>query len=131
MRARALLIAGIAGLVLLGCSPDSSTPAPVGTPTSKRSGSLTGQDGHLHDEHAERRVTLEVGHCFVEPIRVAGQMWVTRRTYLGYGGGVPRRFMTKGSFVITRRSEAIFLADGGAHVRFKVAPTPLPTRGCR
>jgi hypothetical protein len=79
----------------------------------------------------ERRVTLTVGHCFIEPIRVEGTKWVTRRTYMGAGGGLPRRFTSEGTFTILSALEATFVADGGAEVAFKVAPKPLPTRGCR
>jgi hypothetical protein len=76
-------------------------------------------------------VTLAVGHCFVEPIHAAGRDWVTRRTYMGYGGGLPRGFTEGGRFSIVSRTEAKFVADGGAEISFKVAPDPLPTRFCR
>lgn len=85
-----------------------------------------------HSEWAEteRRVVLTVGHCFVEPIQVAGRTWVTKRAYLGYGA-LPRRFTRQGTFAVLDDSQATFIADGGAEVAFKVAPKPLPTRGCR
>ncbi len=119
---------GLTCLMLLGCSADDG-----GAPQAEGS-SASSADGveQPSDEVAEgRRVTLDVGHCYVEPIRVGNKIWVTRRTLFGYGGGIPRRFTPEGTFVVTSATEATFIADGGAEVRFKVAPKPLPVRGCR
>ena len=76
-------------------------------------------------------VTLAVGHCFVEPLRVAGREWVTQKPYVGYGGGLPRGFTEDGRFVIKSATTAIFVAEGGAQIEFKVAPGQLRQRGCR
>ena len=63
---------------------------------------------------------------FVEPIRVAGREWVTRRTLVGYGGGLPRGFTEEGNFFVVSKTEAKFVADGVANLRFKIAPDPRP-----
>jgi hypothetical protein len=77
------------------------------------------------------RLTLQVGHCFVEPLALAGREWVTKRPYMGHGGGLPERFTDDGMFQIESATSALFIAEGGAEIAFKVAPDPLRVRGCR
>ena len=83
-----------------------------------------------NDRGDRQRVTLVVGHCYVEPVRVEGQTWITKRTLIGEGGGIPRDFTPEGTFVVLSGSAATFIADGGANVGFKVAPSPLQGRSC-
>lgn len=93
---------------------------------------MTSGGGQPSDAIADgQRVTLDVGHCYVEPIRVGNRTWVTKRTLFGYGGGIPRHFTPEGTFVMRSATKATFIADGGAEVPFKLAPKPLPMRGCR
>ena len=127
MRRIGLLLAASVGVLLLGCSPESSNPNKDAQP---RSAASSPDDGTAEAVPNELDVTLTVGHCFVEPIHVAGRDWVTRRD-LGYGGWVPKGFTEDGTFVVLNQTEATFLATGGAEVAFKVAPDPLLLRSCR
>jgi hypothetical protein len=111
----------------LGCSAASEDAGEEPAPSNGDSSVASAEPG----QGLGTSVTLAVGHCFVEPLRVAGREWVTKRLYVGYGGGLPRDFTEEGRFLIRSATTATFVADGGAQIGFKVAPGPLPQRGCR
>ena len=116
----------LAAALFAGCSANvSQTPAPTRTTDAAvaEQATETVVDGQV--------VTLQVGHCFIEPIEVAGMSWVSRRTYVGYGGGLPRGFTPRGVFVVEDTARAKFVADGGGEIAFKPAPPRTPLLGCR
>jgi hypothetical protein len=114
-------------LLVLACSAESGDAEKQLAPGTGASSAAPGEVGQ--DPGAS--VTLAVGHCFVEPVRVAGREWVTKRPYVGYGGGLPRGFTEDGRFLIESATSAVFVAEGGAEIGFKVAPNPMPQRPCR
>lgn len=113
--------------VVLSGACSSPDPRPVPGPGASPPPAAV-QSG---DPTPGRRVTLEVGHCFVEPVRVAGREWVTVEPYVGHGGGLPRDFTDEGVLRVESATSAVFLADGGAEIAFEVAPDPRPVRACR
>jgi hypothetical protein len=111
----------------LGCSAESEDAGGQPAPSYGDSSVASAEPGQCPGTS----VTLAVGHCFVEPLRVGGREWVAKRPHVGYGDGLPRDFTEEGRFLIKSATTAAFVADGGAQIGFKVAPDPLPQRGCR
>jgi len=84
---------------------------------------------------ATERLTIELGHCFVEPVDFDGEQWnVPFNRQFGWGGLEPKNW--KGTGVMTRvgDDEARFDDDGGATVRFlaidDLAVTPVEEAIC-
>jgi hypothetical protein len=111
----------------LGCSVESEDAGGQPAPSNGDSSVVSAEPG----QGRGTSVTLAVGHCFVDPLRVAGREWVTKRPMVGYGGGLPRDFTEEGRFLIKSATTATFVADGGGQIGFKAAPDPLPQWGCR
>ena len=112
-------------VLLVGCTPEPKDAE--GTLPGEQD--ATAAPGQVEDAGA--KVTLKVGHCFVEPLKVSGRRWVTRKAYVGYGGGLPQGFSENGRFVIEDATTARFIANQGAEILFKVAPDPMPQRICQ
>ncbi len=133
MRIVHLLAGGTTALLLVACSPGS--PGLSGAPEPEApapSASVEAAPEPAVSRARTRRVTLTVGHCFIEPVQVAGRRWVTTRPYVGHGGGLPRGFTPEGRFVVASSGvEAWFVADGGARIRFEVRSDSPPLPACR
>lgn len=74
---------------------------------------------------AVAEVTLEVGHCWVEPVEFDGQTWRLRWTrQFGWGGGLPEPW--QGTGVMTRLAEdrAGYVDNAGAELTFLPADDP-------
>lgn len=125
MRRLNVLPALLAATLCVSCSAPT-TDAPRQSETAELQPDRAGETPQTRTP-----VTLEVGHCFVEPVRIGGLEWVTRRPYVGYGGGLPKGFTEEGMFQVESGTSAVFIAEGGAEIRFKVAPDPIPERACR
>ena len=128
MRLASSFAAFTAAILVAGCSADTSQDStPLPTPTSDAAPVEQTTEMVVEGEV----VTLEVGHCYVDPVRADGQSWVTRRTLVGGGGGLPRDFTPRGVFVVESATQAKFVADGGGVIPFKPAPSRIPARPCR
>ena len=71
-----------------------------------------------------------LGHCFVEPVRVAGQRWTLRRVeQFGWGGGAPDQW--KGTGTVIRLSDhlAIYKDRGGEVLRLLPVQDPRTETG--
>lgn len=78
------------------------------------------------------RVELEVGHCWIEPVKVAGDTWdVTREDQFGSGGRMPERFARAGRLA-PAGDVAIYVDDSGRHLTLVPAGDRwvLERRGC-
>lgn len=72
-----------------------------------------------------QQVVLEVGHCWVEPVRVDGRAWgVPRRHQLGWGGGLPRGWVGGGRVTVWSPRRATYVDDGGSRLPLRPAGHP-------
>jgi hypothetical protein len=80
-------------------------------------------------------VTLALGHCYVEPVTIAGHPWVQRfepgDTAIGQGGPVPPDFTGTGTITILSDTEARYEDQTGLMVPFVLDDGTLPPRECR
>ena len=73
----------------------------------------------------ERQVVLEVGHCWVEPVRVDGRLWgVPLRRQVGWGGPLPRDWVGAGGVTVLSPHRATYLDDGGTSLPLRPADHP-------
>lgn len=106
-----LAVAGVAALVTVGCSaaPTTTAAAPTTSPGSVR-------------------VTIEMNHCWVEPVSFDGEQWnVPFRRQFGWGGLQPRNWQGTGVMVRLGENRARFDDDGGASVVFLPVDDPRVT----
>ncbi len=109
----ALPVAVSLTLLATACAAATDSPAPAVKVTVSSTGPTTA------------RVSVEVNHCFVEPVAFDGQVWnVPFDRQFGWGGLQPENW--KGHGVMTRVSEdrARFEDDGGSTVAFRPADDP-------
>jgi hypothetical protein len=85
------------------------------TPASASSGSTP----------ASARVSVEINHCWVEPVSFDGEQWnVPFENQFGWGGPTPKRWQGAGIMVRAGVNEARFEDDGGATVLFRPMDDP-------
>ena len=71
------------------------------------------------------QVVLEVGHCWVEPVRVGGRLWgVPLRQQVGWGGPLPRDWVGAGRVTVLSSQRATYLDDGGTSLPLRPADHP-------
>ena len=71
------------------------------------------------------QVVLEVGHCWVEPVRVGDRLWgVPLRHQLGWGGRLPRDWVGAGRVTVLSLQRATYLDDGGSSLPLRPADHP-------
>ncbi|MEJ7795382.1 MAG: hypothetical protein WKF50_07510 [Nocardioides sp.] len=74
------------------------------------------------------RLTIELGHCFVEPVAFDGEQWnVAFDQQFGWGGLAPRNWQGTGVMTRVADDEARFDDGGGATVRFLAIDDPAVT----
>lgn len=62
-------------------------------------------------------VTIKPGHCWIDPVRIDGQLWgVDRRDQFGWGGGTPKDWSERGVAQQQQR-HLVFTAEEGATLR--------------
>lgn len=84
-----------------------------------------GGEASSRSEPASARVTVEVNHCFVEPVSFDGEQWnVPFKKQFGWGGMQPTHWQGAGVMVRAGENEARFKDDGGATVVFRPVDDP-------
>lgn len=98
-----LAVAATLVLALAACS-DSNDPDPTATKTPTTSA-------------GPERITVRLGHCFVEPVTFAGKRWNVRfREQFGTGGLQPPAWRGRGSIELVSPDRAEYTDDGGAEL---------------
>lgn len=70
-------------------------------------------------------MTLEVGHCFIEPLQAFGQSWgLTRADQFGRGDAQPRGFSGDGVATLTADGTLLYVDRDGRELTF--LPTSDP-----
>ena len=111
----------ISALVLvaaaLGCS--------VQSPADDRPSSSSAKSGASGAPSTEQEVTLEVGHCFIEPLRAFGAAWgLTRADQFGRGDAQPSGFSGDGVATLTVEGTLLYVDQDGRELTF--LPTSNP-----
>ena len=131
------LAVGLA-LVLAGCSTDvlsepdpspaaGSQPAPTYSTPSGGAGAASGA--------SFASVDVELGHCFVVPVRFDGELWnVPFADQFGWGGLEPDGWTGHGVMTRPARDRAEFVDNLGAVVEFRPVDDPsvveVESAGC-
>lgn len=113
---RRALVGGcvLACAVTLGCSGPDEDEEPSGSRGT---------------ESSAERLTVEMGHCFVEPVSFDGEEWnVPFKKQFGWGGMEPKNWSGTGEMVRVAEDEAHFKDDGGAVVVFRPTDDPSVSR---
>lgn len=77
------------------------------------------------DAQATATVTLDVGHCWVEPVEFDGDRWgIPLRRQFGWGGGLPGNWQGSGEMARMSESRARYVDKGGAVIYFLPADAP-------
>ncbi len=70
-------------------------------------------------------VVLEVGHCWIEPVTSEGVEWgVPLDHQVGWGGGLPRRWVGAGEIIVRSSTRATYVDAGGATLPLRPAHSP-------
>ena len=73
----------------------------------------------------EQEVTLEVGHCFIEPLRAFDEEWgLTRADQFGRGDAQPSGFSGDGVASLTAEGTLLYVDQDGRELTFLPASNP-------
>ena len=136
--AAAVGVLAVGAATVGGSGPGPLRPASVSSSTVSSStapGPAASTTAPPAPEPVTARVTVEVGHCWVEDVVFDGQAWgLTPDDQFGNGGGMPPSWQGSGVMVRLSADRARYTDDGGTVLTF--LPIEDPTvfrqqgRGC-
>ncbi|WP_067433745.1 hypothetical protein [Nocardioides jensenii] len=137
-----LIASALLVIAMVGCSgepeQDATTPSTPGATSTDPASAGTQPSGW--ESTGVRRISVEVGHCYVASIRFDGERWnVPFRKQFGWGGGDSghdhRAWVGSGAIVRTAPGTARYTDDGGEVLDLLPADHPSVRKvehaGCR
>ena len=129
----ASLVAAVVGAAAVLFLTSSCSASGASVVLSDRSGIVVAQAAASMQALASdpRRVELQVGHCYVEPVDVAGRRWGLRFSdQFGWGGPqyYPRNWTGTGVVTQVAPERVRYTDDGGAQLTLLPASSPAVAR---